>query len=141
MAHHYSGKADETLATKRERNRAWIKEHPDRNRAAVKKWAEAHPEEAKRWAKENPIRIAAQSAAKHAKRRAKLRGNEVHGREESSAIIDLYVRARCLSERTGVPHEVDHIVPIARGGGHVLSNLQIITKGDHTKKSDAESYG
>lgn len=54
-----------------------------------------------------------------------------------AAIEAFYVEARRLTAVTGVPHEVDHIVPIQGKrvcGLHVEVNLQILTKVDNVKK-------
>lgn len=49
----------------------------------------------------------------------------------------LYQRAAWLSAETGVPHEVDHIIPLNGekvSGLHVMANLQILTrKANHDK--------
>lgn len=39
-----------------------------------------------------------------------------------------------LSEETGIPHEVDHVIPISKGGKHHEDNLQIITMSENRKK-------
>ncbi|WP_192875126.1 HNH endonuclease signature motif containing protein [Pseudomonas syringae] len=54
-----------------------------------------------------------------------------------AAIEAFYVEARRLTAVTGVPHEVDHIVPIQGKrvcGLHVEVNLQFLTKADNVKK-------
>jgi hypothetical protein len=56
--------------------------------------------------------------------------------EEIDAI---YVKARTLSESTGVTHEVDHIVPLIHPlvcGLHVEHNLQILTERENCQKSN-----
>ncbi len=54
--------------------------------------------------------------------------------EEQRAIEALYAEARRLSRETGIPHDVDHIQPIIKGGLHVLSNLQILTASENRSK-------
>ena len=54
------------------------------------------------------------------------------------AIQQIYIEARQLSEKTGIPHEVDHIIPSNHPlvcGLHVESNLQIITEKENQIKS------
>jgi hypothetical protein len=48
------------------------------------------------------------------------------GRELRVEIRAIYIEARRLTDATGVPHDVDHIVPLAHGGLHHPSNLRIL---------------
>lgn len=74
---------------------------------------------------------AAQCLARVAKRRAALeqRTPPWLTREQFEAIVDFYELRRELEAKTGVPHHVDHVVPL-RGrkvsGLHVPWNLQVI---------------
>ena len=67
------------------------------------------------------------------KRHGTLAGCGVH------QIRSVYKKAAFLTEATGIPHEVDHIVPV-RGEGvcglHVPWNLQILTKNQNRAKSN-----
>jgi len=49
-------------------------------------------------------------------------------------INKIYCEAKRLTEETGIPHEVDHIIPISKGGKHHEDNLQIITMSENRKK-------
>lgn len=54
--------------------------------------------------------------------------------EERFAIIQIYEKARQISLETGIAHHVDHIRPLAKGGRHHPSNLQIITAKENLRK-------
>lgn len=49
-------------------------------------------------------------------------------------IQDFYIKARRLTEESGIPHEVDHILPLSKGGKHHEDNLQILTRSDNRRK-------
>ena len=54
-------------------------------------------------------------------------------------IEGLYIEARNLAESTGIPHDVDHIIPLQGlyiSGFHCYSNLQVITSEANAKKSN-----
>lgn len=56
------------------------------------------------------------------------------------AIQSIYFKARCLTLKTGIPHEVDHIVPSNHPlvcGLHVEYNLQILTEAENQEKSNS----
>lgn len=54
---------------------------------------------------------------------------------DNSKIKEFYIRAKLLSERTGIPHEVDHIIPVSKGGKHTENNLQILTRSENRRKA------
>lgn len=43
--------------------------------------------------------------------------------------------------KDGEPYEVDHKVPLFKGGAHSLSNLQILTKAEHKAKNREDRKG
>jgi len=49
-------------------------------------------------------------------------------------INEFYIKAKMLSVDTGIPHEVDHIIPISKGGIHHQDNLQILTMSENRRK-------
>ena len=56
--------------------------------------------------------------------------------KQKTDIIEMYKLRDQLTIETGIPHEVDHIIPISRGGTHTPENLQVITKDANRKKSN-----
>ena len=89
--------------------------NPEKVRAAVSAWAAANPD------KRNAI---------EARRRAAERDATAENADHK-IIATFYATAKRLSEVTGIPFEVDHIVPlIANGGGgkHCHTNLRILPK-------------
>jgi 5-methylcytosine-specific restriction endonuclease McrA len=70
---------------------------------------------------------------KAAKRRASVR-NQLPVDANLDIIKSIYEECRRLSVETGIPHEVDHIIPIAKGGLHHQDNLQILTMSENRKK-------
>ena len=56
--------------------------------------------------------------------------------EEHERILTIYKECAKLTEETGVPHHVDHIHPISKGGKHHPDNLQILTATENIRKSN-----
>ena len=53
---------------------------------------------------------------------------------ERKQIIGIYKKSRFKTFETGIEHHVDHIKPLAKGGRHHPSNLQIITAKENLSK-------
>ncbi len=67
------------------------------------------------------------------------RKNRVPVWADISKMQEIYKKCRQRSIDTGIPHEVDHIVPLcgkAVSGLHIESNLRIIPKTENRKKSN-----
>lgn len=79
-----------------------------------------------------------QYRARDAKRRSDL-ANRTPSWANLEAIQKIYDEARRISDETGIPHHVDHIIPLHGvnvSGLHVHNNLQIITAHENKIKSN-----
>ena len=56
--------------------------------------------------------------------------------QEQYEELEIYKKCYMLSESTNIPHEVDHIIPLSKGGLHHPSNLQVLTAEENRKKSN-----
>ncbi len=92
----------------------------------------------KRWRTDltNRIRRVANGAKYRA---AKLRATPRWFDQEKKQIEDLYLHAAQLTASTGIPHEVDHVIPLQGkevSGLHTFCNLQIITEKQNQSKKN-----
>jgi 5-methylcytosine-specific restriction endonuclease McrA len=86
------------------------------------------------WRKENPEK----HAANHAKRRAAKR-NACPPWVDHAAIEAIYAEAARLTAETGIPHQVDHIIPLMGKnvcGLHVPWNLRAIPAIENQRKGN-----
>lgn len=67
-----------------------------------------------------------------AKRKQRMKCNLT--KEERQTIRLIYEECQRISKETGILHHVDHIIPLALGGLHHPSNLQILTAEANLKK-------
>lgn len=95
---------------------------------------EAHKAKTAEWVKRNIARVTAKTTL----RRLKVAGATPPW-ADVAAIRAFYLDANRLSRETGVPHEVDHIVPIKGEyvcGLHVHWNLQVLTRAENRSKAN-----
>lgn len=139
----------------RERVRKFQSDHPDRQRDSERRYRAAHKDRRKAscaayrakdgvlererlWRRAWAIEHRAELAAKAAKRRAlKMRATPAWA--DLDAIAAVYAECRRLTLETGIPHHVDHIVPLKSKtvcGLHVETNLQILTGHDNLSKGN-----
>ncbi len=75
-------------------------------------------------------RIQAGKNSRKASRRVRDKGGRVATcLRERRAIITLY-------QTCPIGYEVDHIIPVSRGGSHTLDNLQILTQAENVRKGN-----
>jgi 5-methylcytosine-specific restriction endonuclease McrA len=55
-------------------------------------------------------------------------------KEEQQLILNLYKECKRLTLETGAKYEVDHKIPLSKGGKHHYENLQILTRIENRKK-------
>lgn len=130
----------------------WKKRNPEKDKAATARWRKANKkriaeswvkwraanakrllEENRRWRASNPARVADLLA----RRRVRLTAAEVPLTVfEEAQVLAFYAIARARGVQTGVKHHVDHIIPLARGGRHHPSNLQVLTAEENVRKKD-----
>jgi hypothetical protein len=73
--------------------------------------------------------------ARKAKRRTRIKNGSVNlTPEEKLRIQEIYIKCKSISESTGIPHHVDHIIPVIKGGLHHPDNLQILTRFENLSK-------
>lgn len=106
----------------------------------VKSFYRAHKSKAranqKAWRKKNPDVYAAMCGRNSARLRDGRRYSSVPKDFNLHATVPFYAEARRRTVETGIAHAVDHIIPIARGGLHTASNLQVLTVADNRAKGD-----
>lgn len=128
----YIDKADEWARGNHDKVRktkaAWKK----RNRAVEN-------EHTRNWRQKNPGKVQAHVAKRRAK---KLQAMPPWA--DQKFIAEFYEAARVISEKTGVPHHVDHIVPLNHPdvcGLHIPANLDVIPEAENLQKSNSIPEG
>ena len=108
----------------------------EHNIARAKRWAETNKDRKRatraRWQAENPERFRAQWW-----RRSQKKRDATPTWVDYKAINAVYDEALRLTAETGIPHEVDHIVPLNHPeicGLHVPWNLQVLTAIENQRK-------
>ena len=130
-------------------NRKYRERNPETYDARVKEYRSKNPEKVKewhrKWAKNNPERRKANLAARRARK------HQAPGTHSAADIKRILLRQgkRCVYCKASLAdgYHVDHIIPLAKGGGNGPENLQCLcptcnlSKGDKLPAVFAQSIG
>ena len=126
----------------KERARAWALANPEKKKESVDKWRnnnlDQHNATNRKWNKNNKPR----KAALQAKRKSVILQRTPSWDPEAHLIVAKYQLANMLSQASGTPYHVDHIIPLQGknvSGLHVFSNLRVIPGAENVKKSNKYS--
>jgi 5-methylcytosine-specific restriction endonuclease McrA len=119
------------MAERRTSNRACV----DCERQRVAAWRRANPAYRRYWVQRHTDTIAAQTGVDNARQRAQ---NCVPADFDLYETVAIYREARLKTARTGVAHEVDHVVALILGGLHTPGNLQVLTAKQNRAKAVTE---
>ena len=126
----------------KERARAWALANPEKKYAIHRKNREKdlenHNARNREWNKNNKPR----KAALQAKRKSVILQRTPSWDPEAHLIVAKYQLANMLSQASGTPYHVDHIIPLQGknvSGLHVFSNLRVIPGAENVKKSNKYS--
>jgi hypothetical protein len=118
-----------------QKNREWRRNNRERHRAGSKEWVKNNKhkraEYVKKWSAAHPEIIAAFRALRRSRQKNATPSLDKHQRKIISC---LYETAKRVSDKTGIPHEVDHIIPLSKGGLHCPGNLQILPRSVNRRK-------
>lgn len=132
------------------KNKKWAEQNREASNAIKNKYREKNPDKIKeiesgyrernrvecnrrirQWKQRNKHKAVAYAAARRARQL-----DQTPEDADQNAIEKIYKECRRISQETGIPHHVDHIVPLSKGGLHHQDNLQILTAEDNLKKSN-----
>ena len=122
------------------RGASWRRDNPAQRRQIAKKWYSENRDAAlqtsnlwkannrsrssesnKAWRQNNPEK----AAAKYAKRRARKQATPLSA-DQQHTLLTFFAARRRISQCLGIQFHVDHVIPLARGGPHAPSNLQLL---------------
>lgn len=129
----------------RARDRDFKKRNPEKHRQSTREWNKNNKERAKKnllnWKENNKERFKLLIRLGAAKYRARKRNACIKLSEAQEKIIKtIYDLRQRLENRLGIKFHVDHIVPLAKGGLHIPSNLQVLPASINLQKKDLKIF-
>jgi len=115
----------------------WRTNNIEKIRLYDKEWNKKHPNSNKRRCKKSYEKNKDKRYIYDAHKRARKRNAAPNLTELEKKKINLYYK---ISQYMGPDWEVDHIIPLSKGGLHHPDNLQVITMSDNRKKYNNEDY-
>jgi 5-methylcytosine-specific restriction endonuclease McrA len=124
--------------------KVWLKANPDKKIEYDRRYARRHPDAMKQylraWNKAHPESMLVQ---KHRRRARKAQNGGKYTRREWLALCAEYDN-RCLCcgrQAPGIRLQVDHVIPISRGGTNDISNIQpLCAECNRVKFTDSTDY-
>ena len=121
-----------------ERARQWVARNKEKRREIWQRWYANNRAKAdaatKKWIREHPHHVSERS------RRLKAIRKQCYVKWASrDAMAALYAEASRLTRETGIPHEVDHIVPLASRivcGLHWEGNMRVVPRSVNRSKNN-----
>lgn len=116
----------EECEERRAYRRGWGVENSERKRTSDREWRERNPHKISEYSRDKRLR----------KQRAMP---EWLNEFQKAQILEAYDIAKARSVQTGVPHEVDHIVPLGGKeacGLHVPWNLRVVPRSENRSKGN-----
>ena len=123
----------------KERARAWALANPEKRYAIHRKNRETNREQHNAYNRKYFANNKDKRASYQAKRKATILQRTPKWDIDAHLIVAKYQLAAMLSQASGIPHHVDHIIPLQGknvSGLHVFSNLRVIPGADNVKKSN-----
>lgn len=111
----------------------WDKANPEKMREYKRQWKIRNKEKYAKYVAEYDRKTQATRNAREALRRAKQM-EQTPEDADLNIIESIYKMAKRRTKVEGRPYEVDHIIPLAKGGLHHQDNLQILTAHENRVK-------